>query len=372
MPSAAVEEALTMTADGPRIFVSHLAGVPVFGPGGGTVGRVRDLVATFPADRPPRLVGLVVGVVGHGPVFVPVSRVAGLESGQVTLSGTVSMRRFGLRPDERLVLGQLLDRRVRLADSGEEVTVLDIEVHRHPAGGQWEADRICAHRDRGGTGRHRGEALAVDWSAVGGLPPEEPVEGLASTREERAEESEPERTARALMRTEPVVVPPEATAANALARIGERDLIQALAAQVYVCRPPVEPPTGPYLGTVHVQRLLRSAPDAPVAPLVDTELPPLDPDTPLPAVSCCLTAYDLVAAPVVDDDGALLGAVTVDAVLDRLLPDHWREAEYGMSDSEGTGPRLPWTGAEEEPPERPAAAALFPSGRHGGRDEGDR
>ncbi|WP_432074384.1 CBS domain-containing protein [Streptomyces wuyuanensis] len=361
-----------MTADGPRIFVSHLAGVPVFGPDGGTVGRVRDLVATFRADRPPRLVGLVVEVLGHGPVFVPVSRVACLESGQVTLSGSVSMRRFGLRPDERLVLGQLLDRRVRLADSDEEVTVLDVEVHRHPARGQWEADRICAHRDRGGTARHRGEALAVDWSAVRGLPPEEPVGGLASTREERAEESELERTARGLMRTEPVVVPPEATVTDALARLGERDLIQALAAQVYVCRSPVEPPTGPYLGTVHVQRLLRSAPDAPVAPLVDTELPPLDPDTPLPAVSCCLTAYDLVAAPVVDDDGALLGAVTVDAVLDHLLPDHWREAEYGMPDSEGTEPGPPWTGAEEEPPQRPAAAALFPAGRSGGRDEGDR
>ncbi|MFI1469492.1 CBS domain-containing protein [Streptomyces wuyuanensis] len=362
-----------MTADGPRIFVSHLAGVPVFGPDGGTVGRVRDLVAAFRADRPPRLVGLVVEVLGHGPVFVPVSRVAGLESGQVTLSGTVSMRRFGLRPDERLVLGQLLDRRVRLADSGEEVTVLDVEVHRHPARGQWEADRICAHRDRGGTARHRGEALAVDWSAVGGLPPEKPARGLASSREERAEEeSEPERTARALMRTDPVVVPPEATVANALARIGERDLIQALAAQVYVCRPPAEAPTGPYLGTVHVQRLLRSAPDAPVAPLVDTELPPLDPDTPLPAVSCCLTAYDLVAAPVVDDDGALLGAVTVDAVLDHLLPDHWRESEYGMPDSEGTEPGPTWTGKGEGLPQRPAAAALFPSGHPGGRDEGDR
>ncbi|MFG3478490.1 CBS domain-containing protein [Streptomyces sp. NPDC047980] len=365
-----------MTADGPRIFVSHLAGVPVFGPDGGPVGRVRDLVATFPADRPPRLVGLVVEVPGHGPVFVPVSRATGVESGQVTVSGPVSMRRFDPGPDERLVLGQLLDRRVRLAESGEEVTVLDVEVHRHPARGHWEADRICARRDRGGTGRHRGEALAVDWSAVTGLPPDEPAAGQGwrgGAREQRAEaEVEQERTARAMMRTEPVVVPPDATAANALARIGERELIQAMAAQVYICRSPVEPPTGPYLGTVPVRRLLRSAPDAPVAPLVDTELPPLDPDTPLPAVSCCLAAYDLVAAPVVDDDGALLGAVTVDAVLDRLLPDHWRESEYGMTDPDGTEQAEGGTDAGGEAPQRPATAALFPSGPAGGRDEGDR
>ncbi|TLQ43924.1 CBS domain-containing protein [Streptomyces marianii] len=364
-----------MTADGPRIFLSHLAGVPVFGPDGDPVGRVRDLVATFRADRPPRLVGLVVEVLGHGPVFVPVSRATGLESGQVTLSGPVSMRRFGLRPDERLVLGQLLDRRVRLADSGEQVTILDVEVHRHPARGQWEADRICAHRDRGGTARNRGAALAVDWSALSGLPPEEtaaasPVGNRPSSGEDTEGEAEQERTARALMRTEPVVVPPEATVANALARLGERDLMQALAAQVYVCRPPGEPPTGRYLGTVPVQRLLRSPPEAPVAPLVDTELPPLEPDTPLPAVSCCLTAYDLVAAPVVGDDGALLGAVTVDAVLAHLLPDHWREADYGMPDS--AEPGAAGTDADGDPAQPPAAAAPFPSGHPGGRDEGDR
>ncbi|MFE0088204.1 CBS domain-containing protein [Streptomyces sp. NPDC058992] len=365
-----------MTVDGPRIFLSHLAGVPVFGPDGGPVGRVRDLVATLRADRPPRLVGLVVDVLGHGPVFVPVSRATGLESGQVTLSGPVSMRRFGLRPDERLVLGQLLDRRVRLADSGEQVTVLDVEAHRHPARGHWEADRICAHRDRGGTARHRGEALTVDWSALSGLPPEEPpaaspVVARPSSGEDAEDEDERERTAGALMRTEPVVVPPEATVADALARLGERDLIQALAAQVYVCGPPGEPPTGPYLGTVPVQRLLRSAPGTPVAPLVDAGLPPLHPDTPLPAVSCCLTAYDLVAAPVVDDDGALLGAVTVDAVLDHLLPDHWREAEYGMPDPAGE-PGAAGSGAGRDPARPPATAALFPSGHPGGRDEGDR
>jgi Mg/Co/Ni transporter MgtE len=38
-----------------------------------------------------------------------------------------------------------------------------------------------------------------------------------------------------------------------------------------------------------------------------------------------LAAYDAVAVPVCDDAGRLVGAVTVDDVLDRVLPSGWRE-----------------------------------------------
>ncbi len=44
-----------MTPVTPRVFVSHLSGVPVFDPNGDQVGRVRDLVAMLRVGgRPPR------------------------------------------------------------------------------------------------------------------------------------------------------------------------------------------------------------------------------------------------------------------------------------------------------------------------------
>jgi Mg/Co/Ni transporter MgtE len=94
-----------------------------------------------------------------------------------------------------------------------------------------------------------------------------------------------------------------------------------------VCRPPDETPTGKYLGLVHFQRLLRDPPFTLVGSIVDTDLLPLPPGTPLSAVTSYLATYNLISAPVVDESGSLLGAVTVDDVLDHLLPEDWRETD---------------------------------------------
>ncbi|MFF5500686.1 magnesium transporter MgtE N-terminal domain-containing protein [Streptomyces roseolus] len=414
-----------MAAGAPRIFVSHLAGVAVFDPVGDQVGRVSDLVAMLRVGRrPPRLLGMVVEVLSRRRVFVPMTRITGVESGQVITTGVVNMRRFEQRPTERLVLGELLDRRVTLVETGEEVTVLDVAIQQLPARRDWEIDRVFVRRGKAGALRRKGETLTVEWSAVTGfsleehgqgaeslvatferlrpadlanalhhlspkrrvevaaaldddrladvleeLPEDDQVEILGKLKEERAadvleamdpddaadllnelpeEEKErlltlmrpdeaadvrrlmsyEERTAGGLMTTEPIVLRPDATVADALARVRQQDLSPALAAQVYVCRPPDETPTGKYLGTVHFQRLLRDPPFTLVGSLVDSDLPPLGPDTALPAVTSYFAAYNLVAAPVVDESGSLLGAVTVDDVLDHLLPDDWRETEF--------------------------------------------
>ena len=147
-----------------------------------------------------------------------------------------------------------------------------------------------------------------------------------------------EDTAGGLMTTEPVILGPEATIAEALAVVRRVELSPALAATVFVCRPPLETPTGRFLGLVHIQRLLRDPPHASIGSILDKDLEPLPPDAPIGRVTRMLATYNLVGVPVVDKDGRLLGAVTVDDVLDHLLPEDWREERHDEQQGVTHGP----------------------------------
>lgn len=135
----------------------------------------------------------------------------------------------------------------------------------------------------------------------------------------------PEDSAGGVMTSEPVILPPTSTVAEALAHIRMQDLTPAVAAQVYVTRPPTETPTGKYLGVSHFQRLLREPPSTLLGAVMDPSIDPIRPDFTLIEITAYLANYNLVAAPVVDELGRLVGAVTVDDVLDHLLPEDWRE-----------------------------------------------
>jgi CBS domain-containing protein/sporulation protein YlmC with PRC-barrel domain len=134
-----------------------------------------------------------------------------------------------------------------------------------------------------------------------------------------------EESAGGMMTTEPVILGPEASIAEALAVVRRTEISPALASTVFVCRAPHETPTGKYLGIVHIQRLLREPPHGAVGGILDKEIEPISPQAPLGQVTRVLATYNLVAVPVVDDEGSLVGAVTVDDVLDHILPDDWRE-----------------------------------------------
>lgn len=134
-----------------------------------------------------------------------------------------------------------------------------------------------------------------------------------------------DRSAGGIMTTEPIILPPDGTVAEALARMRNPDLPPSLAAQVYVTRQPLETPTGKFLGVVHFQQLLREPPGTLVGSVIDQDREAVSPETPLDEVVRHFARYNLVGLPVVDENDHLLGAVTVDDVVDNMLPHNWRE-----------------------------------------------
>ncbi len=419
-----------------RVFIARLSGVSVFDPNGDSVGRIRDVVVTLRGSQPPRVLGLVVEVGPRRRIFVPMTRVTAIGSSGVITTGLVNLRRFQTRPLETLVLGELLDRKVTLADgersssdaSGDapspegEVTVLDMSMEETRTR-DWLVTKVFVKRG-GGAFRRRGQTYMVDWAAVSGLSPateaqgaesllatfeklrpadlatvlhdlspkrrsevaavldddrladvleelpeDDQVEILGKLEDERAadvleamapddaadllgelppetaakllelmepDEAEDVRrlltyedyTAGGMMNPEPVILPAGATVAEALAAVRNPDLSPALASQVYVCRAPLETPTGKFIGIAHFQRLLREPPSALVSGVLDTDLEPIGPGAVLNDVTRYFATYNLVALPVVDDSDHLLGAVTVDDVLDHMLPEDWRERAH--------------------------------------------
>ncbi len=143
-------------------------------------------------------------------------------------------------------------------------------------------------------------------------------------------------TAGSLMTSEPVILAPDATVAEALARIREPQLSPAIAAQVFVTRAPMATPTGRFLGMAHFQQLLREPPADILGGVASTDLDPLAPETPLPEIIRRMATYDLVAMPVVDSNGRLVGAVTVDDVLDHSLPPDWRDRDAEIPQRSGS------------------------------------
>ena len=134
------------------------------------------------------------------------------------------------------------------------------------------------------------------------------------------------KTAGGLMTSQPLIVTPDTSVAEVLARVRNPDMPITSAAQVYVCEPPMVTPTGRYLGTVGFQRLLRRAPAVLAGECVEARTF-VRPDLPERELAAQIAAYNLVSVAVCDEDGRLVGAVTVDDVLDHLLPADWRRRE---------------------------------------------
>ncbi len=190
-----------------------------------------------------------------------------------------------------------------------------------------------------GRAAHVLDAMQPDDAAdlVADLPQLKATELLGLMEPEEAEDvrrlmAYDDYTAGGLMTTEPIILPPESTVATFLAQSRKAEVPPALAAIGFVCRPPLESPTGKFVGMIHFQRALRERPQRMVGSIVDTDVDSVRPEDSIGTVTRLLATYNLTALPVLDDAGRLLGAVSVDDVLDHLMPDDWRVADEAVTD----------------------------------------
>jgi Mg/Co/Ni transporter MgtE len=135
--------------------------------------------------------------------------------------------------------------------------------------------------------------------------------------------SYPTGSAGAMMTPDIIVLGPDSTVADALALIRDPERLVSIAAQVFIAHAPHYPPTGTYIGVVNFQRLLRERPSMTLRHCVENE-PTIDPLLAEREVAERLASYNMLTVGVCDANGRLLGAVTVDDVLDNALPADWR------------------------------------------------
>jgi Mg/Co/Ni transporter MgtE len=82
-------------------------------------------------------------------------------------------------------------------------------------------------------------------------------------------------------------------------------------------------------GSVPVAALLRAEPGRRLSAMVKHDLPSLRADAPFEEVARLMADYNLTCAPVVDEQERMLGIITVDDVLEAMLPRGWRR-RFGL------------------------------------------
>ncbi|MGA7354227.1 MAG: CBS domain-containing protein [Candidatus Cybelea sp.] len=75
------------------------------------------------------------------------------------------------------------------------------------------------------------------------------------------------------------------------------------------------------LGALSLRTLLLALPTAFIERIMETDLVTVEPQAPAVDVASTIAKYDLLAVPVVDDAGKMLGIVTVDDAIDAIMPD---------------------------------------------------
>lgn len=173
------------------------------------------------------------------------------------------------------------------------------------------------------------EWMSPDEAAdvLGDLPEEKAEELLGLMEdEEQADVAEllpyEDDTAGGLMTTEFVTLPRELTVGEALARLREMAETPNMIYYLYV----VEAENSwKLLGVIALRSLILADPSVPLEEVMRTEFQQASPDESAKEVAQRMAEYNLLALPVVDESGDILGIITVDDAMEILLPKDWRQ-----------------------------------------------
>ena len=173
------------------------------------------------------------------------------------------------------------------------------------------------------------EWMSPDEAAdVLGDLPEEKAEELLGLMEgdEQADVAEllpyEDDTAGGLMTTEFVTLPRELTVGAALARLREMAKTPNMIYYLYVVE---AEDSWQLIGVIALRSLILADQTAPLAAVMRTEFQSAHPGEPAKEVAHRIAEYNLLALPVVDQAGDILGIITVDDAMELLLPKNWRQ-----------------------------------------------
>jgi magnesium transporter len=169
------------------------------------------------------------------------------------------------------------------------------------------------------------------------MAPDEAADLLQDLPEERREElvdlmqkeeaadveellSYPEDSAGGIMTTDLIALPAQLTAGGAIDRLRELQPEPELTYYLYVIDG-----QGRLDGVISLRNLVVAKPETPISEIMDRNVMKVDATSPKEEVASLIAKYNLLALPVVDARRKLLGTVTIDDVVDIMLPRGWRK-----------------------------------------------
>lgn len=205
------------------------------------------------------------------------------------------------------------------------------------------------------------DAMASDVAASFLEQVDPDLRGVLIGRMEREEASEvaellefPEDSAGRLMSPDFVAVGEESAAADVIETLRRIPEETELIYYVYVLGGSEQ-----LKGVVSLRRLITADPQTPVSRLMETDLVSVRPERDREAVADLVRRYDLIAVPVTDELGRMLGIVTIDDVLEAIEEEAEQDVLRfaGSIEEEEGGPRV-WPALRRRLPWLAAAAVI--------------